>query len=90
MAEAEQEVQAGGDVQIEGGAPRAVQKVVQRGDQRLAEALLPHLQQKSDMPAAEARQYMCLVFHMHADAAAAALEAARLEQQSGAYKVDPH
>ena len=66
---------------------KAVQKVVQRGDLRLAEALLPHLQLKSDMPAAGARQHMCLVFHMHADAAAAALNAARLEQQSGTYKV---
>ncbi len=48
---------------------------------------MPHLISMPDMAAAEARQRMCLSFEMHAQAVAAALDAARLDQQSGAYKV---
>ncbi|KAK9850776.1 hypothetical protein WJX84_006318 [Apatococcus fuscideae] len=73
-------------LETEAGPSQAAQKVVHQGDARVAEALLPHLQRMPELPAAEARQRICLVFHMHAAAAAAALDAARLEQQSGAYK----
>ena len=74
-------------VQSDDGLTRVVQKIISTRDQRSAEALLPYLSSRPDMPAAEARQRMCLALGMHAPAAAAALDAARLDQQSGAYKV---
>lgn len=74
-------------LQSEAGLAKVVQKIISTRNLKAAEALLPHLSSMPDVPAAEARQRMSLALGMHAAAAAAALDAARLDQQAGAYKV---
>lgn len=74
-------------IQSQLGLEKLVQQVIRSKDMRRASALLPHMSDMPEMFAAAARQRMCLALGMHADAAQAALDAARVDQQAGAYKV---